>query len=180
MLALKFTQGQQKTTTHMSQTWSRAHTFQNHFKLLIQCGDCDKFCPLLGTLLTSRPLLPLRFVIPGVLSSSELSKSPLGTFTCWQIGLPRVQWLYLEPVWGPAIFTGMPQSPVANADPCRVCVYSSDELARYQTISLLHNTRWKVKKIGFYHCHCCTGLFLWRYLQKYKKNQLLLCLIFLH
>lgn len=98
------------------------HTFQNHFKLLIQCGDCDNFCPLLGTLLTSRPLLPLRFVVPGVLSSSELSKSPLGTFTCWQIGLPRVQWLYLEPVWGPAIFTGMPQSPVANADPCRVCV----------------------------------------------------------
>lgn len=121
--AVKFeNQGQQKTTTHLSQTWSRAHTFQNHFKLLIQCGDCDKFCPLLGTLLTSRPLLPLRFVIPGVLSSSELSKSPLGTFTCWQIGLPRVQWLYLKPVWGPAIFTGMPQSPVANADPCRVCV----------------------------------------------------------
>lgn len=93
--------------------------------------------PLWGTLLTSLLILPLCFLIPGVLSSSELSKSPLGDFTCWQIGLSLVQWLYLEPVWGPAIFTGMSLSPVANADPCHVFVHSPDQLVRYQMISLL-------------------------------------------
>lgn len=95
---------------------------------------------LLGTFLTSRPILPLCCLIPGVLSSPQLSISPLGTITCWQIGLPLVQWLYLEPVWGPAIFTGMFLSSVANADPCRFCVHSSDQLARYQTIRLLCNS----------------------------------------